>query len=123
MSDIVRMIEEASAETREWTKKGWKVTFGHRQIEANSLEAAEKLPQTEVYRLEAIAYWNRVKNAAEDALIWGGRALEDAKKGDLKGAEDAVYYAQFCEFPIREISPTWGPVFEAIRKAQGKSAA
>lgn len=121
--DIVSMIEKAVAETKAWSTKGWLQKFGSRKVEVTNLQSALDLPDTFVYKLEAVAYWNRVNRSSLEAADWGERALEAARKGNLKDAEDKAYYARFVEHPMREQAPVWGPVFQALQaKNKGQAA-
>ncbi len=117
--NLIKMTETAIQATKDWTVKGWPTTFGPRKTSVNNLETAKKLPHTDVYRLEAIAYWERVKNSADDILVWGERCLASLKKGDVQDAFDAAYFAVFIEKPIREIAPTWEGVMKALMAAKG----
>ena len=55
--DLIKKTETAIENSLNWAERGWTATFGPRQTEINSLKAAEELPKTFVYRMEAINYW------------------------------------------------------------------
>jgi len=112
--NIEQLIQAAIDKSEKWHTEGWKVTFGTRSTEVNSLEEAEKLPRNFVYRLEAIAYWTRVKGSGAEAADWGRRALASLKKGDMTDVNDSVYYAMVVEKPINDKAPTWAPVVQAL---------
>ena len=73
------------------------------------------MPKTFVYRAEAINYWNQAQMTGFDAGESGKLALESLKKGDLKDAEDRLYYCQYIEKPFAEFSNTWVSVHEAAK--------
>ena len=43
MEDMIPMVEKAIDAAAHWPDNGWPVAFGNRQIEVNSLKAAESL--------------------------------------------------------------------------------
>ena len=45
----------------------------------------------------------------------GKKALASLKKGDLKDAEDHLYFSQYVEKPFEEFSKTWVSVYEAVK--------
>ncbi len=116
--ELIKACESALDRTKKWATDGWEMHFGGRQITISSLKEAEELPHNSFNRLEAIAYWKRVQHASEDAALWGQKALDALKKGDLKSADDSVYFCMIVEKPLREITPTWGPVYEGIKAAR-----
>ncbi len=120
--NIAQLIQNAIAESKAWPTKGWDVTFGFRRTPVTNLEAARALDSTFVYKIEAVAYWERVERASGEAAAWGQKALDAFNKGDLQGADDCAYYALLVEKPIREKSVTWDPVVKAIWRARGKAA-
>ena len=91
--DLIKKTEAAIDDSMHWAETGWTVTFGPRQTEINSLQAAEELPETFVYRSEAINYWKQARLTGYDAGVSGLKALESLKKGDLKDEED---HLRFC---------------------------
>ena len=50
-----------------------------------------------------------------DAGVSGQKALESLKKGDLRDAEDHLYFSQYVEKPFAEFSKTWVKVYEAAK--------
>ena len=114
--DLIKAIEDAIKETEAWTTTGWKQLFGLRNVEVNSLSAAEALDKTFVYRIEAIAYWINVKHASEEAVEWGKKALEAAKAGRMQEVDDTVYYALTLEKPLRIKAVTWNKVYSMIKQ-------
>ena len=120
--NLIQEVEAAIKKTKEWATVGWTTTFGTRKTEVNNLAAARELPDTFVYRLEAIAYWERVEKTIPETVSWGEKALAALKAGDLKGADDAASFAMWVEKPIREMAPTWEPAVNAIRAALKKAA-
>ena len=113
--DLIKKTETAIDNSLHWAERGWSVTFGPRQTEINSLQAAEELPETYVYRMEAINYWKQVRLTGHDAGVSGQKALESLKKGDLRDAEDHLYFSQYVEKPFAEFSKTWVKVYEAAK--------
>ncbi|HBR59121.1 MAG: hypothetical protein QGI53_08710 [SAR324 cluster bacterium] len=113
--DLIKKTEAAIDNSLHWAERGWSVTFGPRQTEINSLQAAEELPDTFVYRMEAINYWKQARLTGHDAGVSGKKALASLKKGDLKDAEDHLYFSQYVEKPFEEFSKTWVSVYEAVK--------
>ena len=113
--ELIKKTEAAIDDSMNWAERGWTVSFGPRQTEINSLQEAEELPETFVYRSEAINYWKQVRLTGYDAGISGKKALESLKKGDLKDAEDHLYFAQYVEKPFAESSKTWLNVYAAAK--------
>jgi len=113
--ELKSSITEAIAKSQGWHTNGWKTTFGPRNVEVNNLEEAEKLPRTFNNRLEAISYWNNVKNASEEVVEWGNRALASLEKNDMRDVEDSVYCAVVIERPVLHGAPTWYGVFEKCK--------
>ena len=113
--ELIKKTEAAIDNSLHWAERGWSVTFGPRQTEINSLQAAEELPETFVYRMEAINYWKQARLTGHDAGVSGKKALASLKKGDLKDAEDHLYFSQYVEKPFEEYSKTWFSVYEAAK--------
>ena len=113
--DLIKKTEAAIDNSLHWAERGWSATFGPRQTEINSLQAAEELPETFVYRMEAINYWKQARLTGHDAGVSGKKALASLKKGDLKDAEDHLYFSQYVEKPFEEFSKTWVSVYEAVK--------
>ena len=113
--DLIKKTEAAIDNSLHWAERGWSATFGPRQTEINSLQAAEELPDTFVYRMEAINYWKQARLTGHDAGVSGKKALASLKKGDLKDAEDHLYFSQYVEKPFEEFSKTWVSVYEAAK--------
>ena len=114
--DLIKAIEEAIKETEAWTTTGWKQLFGLRNVEVNSLAAAEALDDTFVYKIEAVAYWTNVKHASEEAVDWGKKALEAAKAGRMAEVDDYAYYSLTLEKPLRSKPVTWNKVYSMIKQ-------
>ena len=113
--ELIKKTEAAIDNSLHWAERGWSVTFGPRQTEINSLQAAEELPETFVYRMEAINYRKQARLTGHDAGVSGKKALASLKKGDLKDAEDHLYFSQYVEKPFEEYSKTWFSVYEAAK--------
>lgn len=113
--ELKSSIREAIEKSKAWHTAGWKTTFGPRHTEVNNLEEANNLPRTFNNRLEAISYWNNVKNASAEVVEWGERALASLEKNDLRDVEDAVYAAVVVERPVLHGAPTWTGVFQKCR--------
>ena len=113
--DLIKKTEAAIDDSMHWAETGWTVTFGPRQTKINSLQAAEELPETFVYRSEAINYWKQARLTGYDAGVSGQKALESLKKGNLKDAEDHLYFSQYVEKPFAESSKTWVNVHAAAK--------
>lgn len=122
MSDMIQMVEGALAKTKNWSTEGWVTNWGTRKTEINNLAEAEATPKEYVYRLEAIAYWKRVKNTSIEAAEWGERCLKALKSGNMVDAVDSAYYAMVVEKPMREKAPTWEPVYHALAAELNKAA-
>lgn len=113
--NLIKKTEAAIDNSLHWAERGWSVTFGPRQTEINSLQAAEELPETFVYRMEAVNYWKQARLTGHDAGVSGQKALASLKKGDLKDAEDHLYFSQYVEKPFAEFSKTWVMVHAAAK--------
>ena len=111
-----KQLQEAIEKARNWADEGWKVTFGHREVEVNSLPAAKEMPKEFQHREEAIAYWENVKGISGHVTTYLEKALEDMENGNMKGAEDKIYFAQYFEKPLEEFTKTSKPVYESIRE-------
>ena len=74
--ELIEQTEKAIDLSMNWAKRGWKVTFGPRQTNVSSLEEAEELDKTFVYRDEAVNYWKQARLTGYDAGISGQKALE-----------------------------------------------
>ena len=118
--DLIGQVEEAVERSSNWASTGWKMNFGERALEANSIEEAKPLPNSFVFREEAVNYWNQVELSSKDAADAGKQALEALKKGDMRRAVDSVYLSLYIERPYAFGSKTWKSVYEAIQnEAQG----
>ncbi len=113
--EIAGDIENAVQATKRWAETGWPMTFGKLQRSVNTLTEANALEESFVYRLEAQSYWRRVKEAGGEAASWGERALAALRKGDVKDADDSLYFAVYLERPIRGDAPVWGPVYKKFK--------
>ena len=116
IKEITAAIEKALQVTKTWAETGWPMTFGKQLRAVNTLTAANALEESFVYRQEAQSYWRRVKEAGGEAATWGERALAALKKGDLKDADDSLYFALYLERPIRGDAPVWGPVYTKFKQ-------
>jgi len=114
--EIKKQLQDAIEHAKSWPTKGWKVTFGVRQTEVNSLPEAMELPKEFQHRQEAVAYWLNVKGISEHVTGYLITALEAVEKGDMKTAEDKAYFAQYYEKPLEHDSNTSKPVWESIRQ-------
>ncbi len=116
MSEDIKELLKASIErSKNWSKDGWKVTFGPNQYEVPSMEAAEELPKNFPYREEAVAYWKNVSGIAEEVTTYLEGALADIENGDLTAAENKLYFAQYYERPLEKYTQTSKPVYESLR--------
>lgn len=116
IEEIAKEIEQALQVTRSWAETGWPMTFGKQLRAVNTITAANALEESFVYRQEAQSYWRRAKEAGGEAATWGERALAAVKKGDLKDADDSLYFALYLERPIRGDAPVWGPVYKKFKQ-------
>lgn len=114
--ELAKDIEKALTASRSWAETGWPMTFGKQQRRVNTIKEANALEESFVYRLEAIAYWGRAKEAGGEAATWGERALKALEKGDLKDADDSLYFAMYLERPVRGDAPVWGPVYKKFKQ-------
>jgi len=120
--DIQKQIESAIDQSGKWAETGWKTTFGMRQTEVNSLKDAMALPDSFSFKLEAVAYWDKVKSTGEEAADWGKKALDALKTSDEKGLADAVYFAHYIEKFYEQHSNTWKPVLNAVNQLSASKA-
>ena len=115
-ADLKKMVKESLERSRKWAEDGWKVTFGPRQLEISSLQHALDLPLEAPNREEAIGYWKNVEGISEEVSLYLEAALADLEKGDLKAAENKLYFAQYYEKPLEQYTKTSKPVYESILK-------
>jgi len=114
MDDMIPMVEKAIETSSHWQDTGWPVAFGNRQVEVNSLKAAESLPKSALYREEAIGYWRQARLTGEDTAESGKKALGALKEGRMGDAQNALYFCQYIETPFEAAAKTWRPVYEAF---------
>ena len=114
--DLIGRIMEAIDRSKEWAEKGWKVTFGRREVEVSSLHQAQRLPQNFVCRKEAVNYWTNVNQTGREAAGYGKKAIAALKRNDIKAAEDAIYFSKYLEKSFADNTRTWKPVHEAVKR-------
>ena len=114
--ELIEKTEKAIELSMNWAKNGWDVSFGPRQTKVNSLEEAERLDKTFVYKDEAVNYWKQARLTGYDAGISGEKALEALKNEDLKSAEDHLYFCQYIEKPFADFSKTWGNLYMDVKE-------
>lgn len=114
MDDMIPMVEKAIETSSRWPDTGWPAAFGNRQVEVNSLKAAESLPKNAVYREEAINYWRQARLTGQDTAESGKKALAALKEGRFGDVQDALYLCQYLELPFENAARTWRPVYEAF---------
>ncbi|MBF0453429.1 MAG: hypothetical protein HQL72_01275 [Magnetococcales bacterium] len=117
MSNAMQQLDKAINEASNWAVSGWKMTFGPRHVEVNSLKEANALAESFHNRLEAISYWVDVETVGAETAEQGKKAKVALEKGDVKGAVNAVYFARYLEKRINDETPTWGPAFSALEEA------
>jgi len=113
--ELKEILKTAIEKARNWATEGWKVTFGPREYEVNSLTDAEELAREFPYREDALGYWKNVKAISEEVISNLEKALAALEKGDLKRAENMAYAAQYFEKPLEKFTNTSRPVFERIQ--------
>ena len=114
--ELIKKTEKAIEISMNWAKNGWDVSFGPRQTKVTSLEEAEELDKTFVYKDEAVNYWKQARLTGYDAGISGQKALEALKNEDLKSAEDHLYFCQFIEKPFADSSKTWAGLYKDVKE-------
>ena len=114
--ELIEKTVRAIELSKNWSKTGWDITFGPRQTNIASLEEAEGLDKTFVYRDEAINYWKQARLTGYDAGVSGEKALEALKNEDLKSAEDHLYFCQYIEKPFADFSKTWGNLYKDVKE-------
>ena len=121
--DLIKEVEKAIAGTKKWATEGWATSFGPRGTIIHNLAEANAQPDTFVYKLEAIAHWERIGIQAHEAVMWAERAVKALKAGNLNDADDCVYQGVVVEKSFNEHAPTWGDVYKKVRAARiGKAA-
>jgi len=115
VDDVITSLQQAIEISRNWSKTGWSVTFGPRNIEVLSLEQAKALPKNIVFREEAVNYWRQAQLTGNDAADSGEKALKALKSGNLKVAADALYFAQYIEKPFAGYSRLWFDLYERLK--------
>ena len=114
--ELIEKTEKAIELSMNWAKNGWDVSFGPRQTKVTSLEEAEGLDKTFVYKDEAVNYWKQARLTGYDAGISGQKALEALKNEDLKSAEDHLYFCQYIEKPFADSSKTWAGLYKDVKE-------
>ena len=114
--ELIEKTEKAIESSMNWAKNGWDVSFGPRHTKVNSLEEAEGLDKTFVYKDEAVNYWKQARLTGYDAGISGQKALEALKNKDLKSAEDHLYFCQYIEKPFADSSKTWADLYKDVKE-------
>jgi len=114
--ELIKKTEKAIEISMNWAKNGWDVSFGPRQTKVTSLEEAEGLDKTFVYKDEAVNYWKQARLTGYDAGISGQKALEALKNEDLKSAEDHLYFCQYIEKPFADSSKTWAGLYKDVKE-------
>lgn len=115
--ELTKLLQASIEKTRNWAREGWTVTFGPRNYEVNSIEAAQNLPREFPYREEALGYWTNVECIAEEVESRLKKGLEALEQGDLKSAENQIYAAQYVEKPLEKFTNTSKPIFDRIHQA------
>ena len=114
--ELIKKTEKAIELSMNWAKNGWDVSFGPRQTKVTSLEEAEGLDKTFVYKDEAVNYWKQARLTGYDAGVSGQKALEALKNEDLKSAEDHLYFCQYIEKPFADSSKTWAGLYKDVKE-------
>lgn len=115
--EMIKKVTEAIDEVKNWPIKGWKMTFGPRNVEVNSLQAALDQPKDFVYKIEAVDYWQNVSLIGHDIIEYLEMTRAALKEGDMKAAENKVYYAQYLEKPLEHLTGVSKPLWESIHNA------
>lgn len=115
--ELIQEIEKAVESSKHWGEKGWELKFGPRQYPVNNLAEAEALKHGHAFKDEAVAYWKRAQQCGEECAEYGERAIEALKKGDMRAADDALYYAMFMEKFYEKQTRTWKPLYDKIKVA------
>lgn len=115
--DLIQEIKQAIETSNKWAETGWEMKFGPRNESVNSLKDAEALPHGHAFKMEAIAYWIRVKQAGEECSEYGKKAIEALEKNNVKAADDALYYAHFVEKFYEKQTQTWTPIYNKVKVA------
>ncbi|MBF0588842.1 MAG: hypothetical protein HQL53_06930 [Magnetococcales bacterium] len=116
MSDeLIKMVETATETSANWAQTGWSMAFGFGSKPINSLPEAEKAPETNIGRQEALAYWQMVERTGQEAAECGTQAKEALAKGDKWQALQSAYFAMHKEKMLLERTTTWKSVVDALR--------
>jgi len=115
-------VEEAVKISRSWAENGWPMGFGPKSAEVNSLEAAEALPVSFIYREDAVNYWHQVELLGNDAADSGEKAISAMRSGDAKAVENALYLSQYIEKPLAGKTSTWKSLYEALKEKTAECA-
>ncbi|OSM05102.1 hypothetical protein [Magnetofaba australis] len=111
---IISQLDQAIDAASKWADTGWTMKFGPYNDEVNSLQAAREKPETFVYRLEAIAYWEDIQEQGAETVAQGQKAKEALQNGNMMLARQAVHHAMFLEKKVNDKAPTWGKLFTAM---------
>ena len=113
--DMIPRIEEAVERSRKWAEHGWNMGFGPKNAAVVSLEEAEALPVSFIYREESVNYWRQVQLMGNDAADSGEKALDALKKGDIDAAEKALYLSAYIERPYEMYTSDWKSLYGALK--------
>uniref|UniRef100_B3ELT0 Uncharacterized protein n=1 Tax=Chlorobium phaeobacteroides (strain BS1) TaxID=331678 RepID=B3ELT0_CHLPB len=120
--DMIPQVEEAVKISRSWANNGWSMGFGPKSAEVNSLEAAEALPVSFIYREDAVNYWHQVELLGNDAADSGEKAISAMRSGDATAVENALYLSQYIEKPLAGKTSTWKSLYEALKEKTAECA-
>jgi hypothetical protein len=112
--NIINSVKEAVKKSLSWQEEGWNVTFGFRNTKISTLKDAKSQPDSFVNKIEAVSFWQHVKEAGQEAGEYGNKALSALEKGDLQDAADCVYSAWFIERNFDHYTNIWRPIYEEI---------
>nr|CRH05332.1 Conserved protein of unknown function [Candidatus Magnetococcus massalia] len=91
------------------------MTFGFKGTEINNYQQAVDTPESFCNRIEAVCYWEDIKEVGEETAHHGEIAKEAIAAGNMEKAKHHVFYALYEERKIIASGSTWGPVFDAIK--------
>ncbi|MBF0194259.1 MAG: hypothetical protein HQL71_06850 [Magnetococcales bacterium] len=114
MNYPVDKLDQAINEASNWAVTGWSMTFGSRNVAANSLKEAQELKPSFPNKAEALSYWVDVDTVGKETASHGEKAKAALQNGDVNSAKNSLYLARYLEKRFNETTPTWGPIYVAI---------
>ena len=112
---LIQKIDEAINKSEKLSESGWKMTFGQRAYEVCNLEQAKALKHDHPYRLEAVAFWELVRDSGHDMAENGRKAKSAFESGNSVDGIDFLYAGSFIERGFENYTKMWYPLYEEAK--------